>query len=219
MLVKGFSFKSISKDDIVEAVKKLLSNNTAISNDITISIIKNFATCYCEKLASIFNDCLKENKFPNLMKITEISSVFKKFDNTSKDNYRPISTLSNFTKFFESILFKQLNRYMQNKFSEYLIGFRKNHNTQNSLLRMIESWKVRLNNGSKVGVIIMDLSKVFENLNHKLLLAKLKAYGLDSNLVTFMKSYLTNRPQHCKINTSLLVNGGKYIMVSHKDLF
>ena len=75
-----------------------------------ISIIKNFATCYCEKLASIFNDCLKENKFPNLMKIAEISPVFKKLDNTSKDNYRAISTLSNFTKLFESILFAQLNR-------------------------------------------------------------------------------------------------------------
>ena len=60
------------------------------------------------------------------------------------------TTLSNFTKLFESILFTQLNRYMQNKFSKYLTGFRKNHNTQNSLLRMIESWKVRLNNGSKV---------------------------------------------------------------------
>ena len=48
---------------------------------------------------------------------------------------------------------------MQNKFSKYLTGFWKNHNTQKSLLRMIESWKVTLNNGSKVGVIIMDLSK------------------------------------------------------------
>ena len=42
-----------------------------------ISIIKNFDACYCEKLPSIFNDCLKENKFPNLMKIAEISPVFK----------------------------------------------------------------------------------------------------------------------------------------------
>ena len=100
-----------------------------------ISIIKNFATCHCEKLASIFNDCLKENKFPNLMKIAEISPVFKKLDNTSKDNYRPISTLSNFTKLFESILFTQLNRYIQNKFSKYFTGFWKNHNTQISLLR------------------------------------------------------------------------------------
>ena len=181
---------------------KTTLSKVSISNDIPIAIIKNFATCYCEKLASIFNDCLKENKFPNLMKIAEISPVFKKLDNTSKDNYRPISTLSNFTKLFESILFTQLNRYMQNKFSKYLTGFRKNHNTQNSLLRMIESWKVRLNNGSKVGVIIMDLSKAFDSLNHELLLAKLKAYGLDSNSVTFMKSYLTNRLQRCKINNS-----------------
>ena len=108
------------------------------------------------------------------MKIAETSPVFKRLDITSKDNYRPISTLSNFTKLFGSILFTQLNRYMENKFSKYLTGFRKNHNTQNSLLRMTESWKVRLNNGSKVGVIIMDLSKAFDSLNHELLLTKLK---------------------------------------------
>ena len=60
-----FSFKSLSKADIIGAVKKLLSNKTSISNDTPISVIKNFATCYCEKLASICNDCLKENKFPN----------------------------------------------------------------------------------------------------------------------------------------------------------
>ena len=46
----------------------------------------------------------------------------------------------------------------------------------------------------------MDLSKAFDSLNHELLLTKLKAYGLDSNSVTFMKSYLTNRLQRCKIN-------------------
>ena len=87
---------------------------------------------------------------------------------------------------------------MENKFSKYLTGFR---NTQDSFLRTIESWKAKLNNGSKVGVIIMDLSKAFDSLNHDLLLAKLEAYGLD-NAVSFMRSYLTNRLQRCKINNS-----------------
>ena len=67
---------------------------------------------------------------------------------------------------------------------------------------MVESWKVRLNNGSKVGVITIDLSEAFDSLNHELLLTKLNAYGLDSNSVTFMKSYLTNRLQRCKISSS-----------------
>ena len=82
---------------------------------------------------------------------------------------------------------------------------------------MTESWKFKLNKGSKVEVIITALSKAFDSLNHELLLRKLKEYGLDSNSVTFMKSYLTNRLQRCII--TLLVNGKKYLMVSHKDLF
>ena len=58
----------------------------------------------------------------------------------------------------------------------------------------------------------MDLSKAFDSLNHELLLAKLKAYGLDSNSVSFMKSYLTKRLQRCEINNSFsewgeLLNG------------
>ena len=91
---------------------------------------------------------------------------------------------------------------MENKFSKYFTGFHKNHNTQNSFLRMIEFWKAKLNNGSKVGVIIMDLSKAFDSLNHDLLSAKLKAYGIDNNAVSFMRSCLTNRLQLCKINNS-----------------
>ena len=136
------------------------------------------------------------------MKVAEVSPVFKKLDNTSKNNYRPTSTLSNFAKLFESIIYSQLNDYMENKLSKYHTSFHKNHDTQNSLLRIIKSWKAKLNNGSKVGVIIMDLSKAFDSLNHDLLLAKLEAYGLDNDAVSFMRSYQTNRLQRCKINNS-----------------
>ena len=108
--------------------------------------MKQFVNCYCEKLTNILKDCLKENRFPNLMKVAEISPVFKKLGNNSKPNYRCITKLSNFAKLLESIIYSQLNDYMKKKFSKYFTGFRKNY-TQNSLLRLIESWKAKLNNG------------------------------------------------------------------------
>ena len=45
----------------------------------------------------------------------------------------------------------------------------------------------------------MDLSKAFDTFDHSLLLAKLSAYGFDNNSLSFVRSYLTNRIQRCKI--------------------
>ena len=45
----------------------------------------------------------------------------------------------------------------------------------------------------------MDLSKAFDTLDHSLLIAKLEAYGFDNLSLEFMKIYLTNRKQRCKV--------------------
>ena len=100
----SLSFKPVTKNDIISAIKKLPSNKASISNDIPISVMKQFANCYCEKLTNILNDCLKENRFPNFIKFAEISPVFRKLDNTSTDNYRAIS---NFAKLFDSIIYSK----------------------------------------------------------------------------------------------------------------
>ena len=84
---------------------------------------------------------------------------------------------------------------MEPKLSKYLSGFRRNHNTQHALLRMIESLRVLLNKGQNIGAIIMDLSKAFDTLNHKLLLKKLQAYGFDKKSLSFIESYFINRKQ------------------------
>ena len=66
---------------------------------------------------------------PEIIKQSEVTLVFKKGDTTSKTNYRPVSTLSNFSKIFERLIYLQLNNYMQNKLSVYLAEFWKNHDT------------------------------------------------------------------------------------------
>ena len=48
----------------------------------------------------------------------------------------------------------------------------------------------------------MDLSKAFDTLNYELLIVKLHAYGFGKESLMLISSYLSNRWQRTKINTS-----------------
>ena len=79
--------------------------------------------------------------------------------------------------------------------------YRKGHSAQHLLLIMIEKWKRVFDENMKVGAIFIDLSKAFDTLNPRLLLAKLKAYGLQPNALKQMENYRTNRFQKTKVNS------------------
>ena len=69
---------------------------------------------------------------------------------------------------------------------------------------MIEVWKKNLDKGNEIAVIIMDLSKAFDTINHSLLLAKLEAeaYGFSMASLQLMQNYLCNRFQRTSVNES-----------------
>ena len=70
---------------------------------------------------------------------------FKNGNDNEKENYRPVTTLSTFSKAFEKLLFEKINDHMQCKLSKLLTGFQKSHSTQDALLVMIEKCKAILN--------------------------------------------------------------------------
>ena len=51
-----------------------------------------------------------------------------------------------------------------------------------------------------MGTILMDLSKAFDCIPHDLLPARLRAYGLSGDVVTFVHSSLKCRKQRVKLN-------------------
>ena len=63
---------------------------------------------------------------------------------------------------------------------------------------MIEAWRKCLDDNKVVGAILMDLSKAFDCLRPDLLLAKLEAYGLNTNALKLILSYLSGRKQCVK---------------------
>ena len=52
------------------------------------------------------------------------------------------------------------------------------------------------------GVLLTDLSKVFDCLNHELLIAKLNAYGFTLPALKLIHNYLSNRKQRVRVNDS-----------------
>ena len=99
-------------------------------------------------------------------KKAEVKPVYEKDHRNDKQNYRPVSILSNLSKVSEKLIYSQIYTCMSDKFSKYLAGSRKNHNTQRALLNMTENWKSNLDKGNKIGAIFMDLSKTFDTLDH-----------------------------------------------------
>ena len=88
------------------------------------------------------------------------------------------------------------------KFSPFLFGFRKNHNSKYSLLKIIEVWKKNLDKRNEIVVILTDLSKAFDTINQSLLLTKLEAYGFSMTSLKLMQSYLCNQFQRTSVNAS-----------------
>ena len=114
---------------------------------------------YLPLLTDIINDSFKRGIFPDELKLTEVIPLFKNSDPFDKTNYRPVSLLSHITKVFERVIYKQVNEYIEPFLSKVITGFRKNHNTQHSLLKMLENFKEALDKGNSVCAIFMDLSK------------------------------------------------------------
>ena len=94
---------------VANAIKNLPTGKASVSNDITVSIMKEAIYAYCPKLTQIMNDCLKNNFSPDILQNAEITPCFKKGDKSEKQNYRPVSILSKFSKVFERLIYNQLN--------------------------------------------------------------------------------------------------------------
>jgi hypothetical protein len=79
-------------------------------------------------------------------------------------------------------------------------GFLRGHSCCTALVKMVDDWRLALDDRKVVGSVAVDLSKAFDSICHNLLLAKLRAYGVSDGAIKFLQSYLTDRKQRVKVN-------------------
>ena len=109
--------------------------------DVPTKILKENTDIFADFLHTSFNEFVKKLEFPSALKQANITPVFKKGERECKNNYRPVSILSNVSKIFESIILRQISNYMDSFFSKFQCGFRKGYSTQQCLLSMLEKLK------------------------------------------------------------------------------
>ena len=65
---------------------------------------------------------------------------------------------------------------------------------------MTEEWLNAMHKGELTGVLMIDLCKAFDLVDHSLLLRELKIYRCSENALTWFTSYLSERTQRVDIN-------------------
>ena len=197
-----FNFDEIGSDSI-KMINNLDSKKSGTFGGIPVNCLKGVSEISAEFLNNVWNDeVLKDLKFPSELKLADVVPVFKKDDPTLAENYRPISLLPTISKIFERVMLNQITTYMSEYLSSYLCGYRKGFSAQTALSFLTEKWKKVIDNKGYGAAILMDLSKAFDTINHELLIAKLHAYGFTRESLLIILSYLSDRWQHVKIDSS-----------------
>ena len=94
----------------------------------------------------------------------------------------------------------------------YQSGFSPEFSTETYFIYLTDFIKENIAKSYYVGALLLDVQKVFDCVNHEILLDKIKAIGIDPS---WFQAYLTGRKQSVSINgitSSPLI----YLAASHK---
>ena len=143
---KSIFLKPVTDVEIINLVKSFKSKHSCGYDDISMYIIKHVILAIVKPLTYICNISLSNGVFPNHMKIAKIIPVFKNGDQTSFNNYRPISLLPQFSKILEKIFNNRLLQFIDknNILFDGQYGFRQNFSTELAILEMVEKLQVQL---------------------------------------------------------------------------
>ena len=94
---------------------------------------------------------------------------------------RSVSNPSHILEFFERILCKQINNSIT-YISPLLCSFRKNHNSQCSIKKMMKIWKKYFYKKKQIVVILVCISENVDTINRSLLPTKFETSGVTVNI-------------------------------------
>ena len=196
------TLKPTNSNELGNICSKFNSGKAAGYDNIPLHVVKHSFHLISASLVDIINLSLLKGIFPDKLKIAKVIPVYKAEDPSLFVNYRPISLLTVFSKFFEKVMYNSLVEFAETY--EILFccqfGFRKNHSTSLSLIHLINKISSAIDKRESTVGVFLDLSKAFDTLDHQILFTKLEHYGIRGTALQWIKSYFSCRQQFVQFN-------------------
>ena len=194
----------ITENTLIQKLKKIKTNKSPGPDQIHPRILHEVSNQIAKPLAVIFRTSLREQQLPNEWKHATVSAIYKKGARTHPLNYRPVSLTCIICKIFENIIRDHIIKHMKenNLFSPKQFGFIEGRSTTLQLLHVLDIWTEILDQGGTLDVVYCDFMKAFDKVPHQRLLLKLEKYGINGNILGWIRSFLSDRTQCVTINNA-----------------
>ena len=106
-----FNFTEVSEEYIDSIINNMKSKSSTDYDKISNKLIKSDKDVLIKPLTLLMNQIIHTGEFPKQLKIAKVKPLFKKGNQSSFINYRPISLLPSISKIFEHVMTSQLMEY------------------------------------------------------------------------------------------------------------
>ena len=193
----SLSLNHVSIQLVLKLLKGLKSSKSTSVDQLDNYAVKLASDFIARPVHHLITMSLMQQRFPSSWKYSKLIPLHKKDSMLEPKNYRPVAILSPISKILEKVVFSQLYGYFtSNKIlHKSLHGYRKNRSTLSALLQMYNQWIQAASSGQTSGVVFLDLSAAFDLVDSKILIEKLKIYGVKDDMLEWVKSYMNERFQ------------------------
>ena len=190
----------VSEEYIYKELCNLNPHKSTGIDNIPARFIKDGASELTKPITYIVNLSISSGIVPDQLKTARVKPLFKKNSRLDIGNYRPVSILCIISKILEKSVYNQLESYLvtNNLLYQFQSGFRSAFSTDTCLVHLFDHIKKNTSKGLFTGMIMIDLQKAFDTVDHQILCKKLEILGVKN--VKWFQSYLTGRKQLVNIN-------------------
>jgi hypothetical protein len=198
----NFTFSAVDEESILNIVNSICINKATGMDNLPAKFLKLGCKHILTPLTCIINLSIKSSIIPAELKCARVVPIYKKNLKTYEGNYRPVSVLSIVSKILERVVYIQVEHYLthNNLLYEFQSGFRPGYSTDTCLIHLTDLIKTETGKGNYTGMVIINLQKAFDTVDHHILLEKLSACGMNKQSVEWFRSYLMGRKQVVDLN-------------------